>query len=267
MLAAAAVWASTPSSTGGASIIAPLAATNVATASPTPVLDDEYTARGTGAFRIGHDADVPLSRAKVDIDDRDRFALTLTYKDGTTVELKGRASGSGHMRQLKFVHGLGNKELSGSGDISFSDNNGRLINATGAGRVDGKQFSFEFEAGRSGGGDPDQDDRHSFSDSVAGRGRFDVDNEKLRLTHMRVSMHRNGDLSVTIESPDTDDIHWEGTWTGDGPEYRVSFHRAGVRNVTAEGTLTLSRNKKAFKKIEVDGKAHGDFAHLYFEAN
>lgn len=231
-----------------------------------PVPDDDYTANGQGSFRIGGDRAQPLTKAHVEIDERDRFTLVLNMKDGTTLEIKGRASGAGHHRTLTFRRGLGQDEISGAGEFAINDNTGKLISASGNGRVKGDNFSFDFEAGRPGAGDPDSEDRHSFSDNVSGNGRLDAEGEKYRLTHMRINMARNGDLTIIVESPDTDDIHWEGRWSGDGPVYQVAFSRTGVRKVTATGALTLSRNKKAFKSIEVDGLAHGDFARLFFEA-
>lgn len=233
-----------------------------------PMPDDEFTANGEGMFRIKNDRPTKVIKAHVEIDERDRFTLTLTLNDGgSTLEIKGRAAGSGHRRTLTFRRGLGQDEISGSGELNINDNTGKLISASGDGRVKGDSFSFEFSAGRPAGGNPDTDDRHSFSDNVFGNGRLDAEGEKYRLTHLRVSMARNGDLTIVVQSPDTDDIHWEGRWSGDGPVYQVAFSRAGVRKVTATGSLTLSRNKKAFKSIEVDGLAHGDFARLYFEAS
>ncbi len=244
------------------SVITSIAAMAVAM----PVPDDEYTANGQGSFRIGGDKAQPVTKAHVEIDERDRATLTLSLRDGTTLEIKGRAAGTGHHRTLTFRRGLGQDEISGSGEFSINDNTGKLTSASGNGRVKGDNFSFDFEAGRPAAGDPDTEDRHSFSDNVSGNGRLDAEGEKYRLTHMRINMARNGDLTIVVESPDTDDIHWEGRWSGDGPVYQVAFSRTGVRKVTATGAITLSRNKKAFKSIEVDGLAHGDFARLYFEA-
>lgn len=223
---------------------------------------------GSGTYRVNGKSR-PVSKAVVRFVNDDRFICTLTINDGKTVELRGRYTGHGHHRDIRVYRDSKNTDVMGYGELELSNNNGDLRSITAHGEGDGDSFALKFTADRGsagGGGDPDKDDRHSFSDSVIGTGLYQVTDHQKRLTHMRIEMNRNGDLHLHGEGPDLNDTSWEGRWSGSGPDYTIDIRHSGNYSVHATGTLTLSKNHKAFKQLSVDGKLDGRAFQLRFNA-
>lgn len=223
---------------------------------------------GDGTFTI-KDEDSRITTVTIDFRDEDKFVLNLTISGGTTLEIRGRYTDHGAHRNLEFRHGLAHDDIKGSGEVTLSDNRGRVKRVSGSGRAGGDAYSFDFEADRraSGSDRPNNDEEaFSFSDDADGTGRVDIGDAKSRLGHVKIQMSRNGDLSIKADGPQMPRAEWEGRWSGAGPQYTVELRNSGDLKVRASGTITLSRNKKHFKSVEVSGKEDGEFFQLSFEA-
>lgn len=225
-------------------------------------------ADGDGTFTM-KDEDSRIETVTIDFLDEERFVLVLTIDLGSTLEIRGRYKDSGAHRNLEFRHGLAHDDIKGSGEVTLSDNRGRVKSVSGSGRAGGEAYSFRFEADRRGSGSDrssDEGERFSFSDDTDGTGRVDIGDVKSRLSHVKIQMSRNGDLSIKADGPQMPRTEWEGRWSGDGPVYTVELRNSGDLKVRASGTITLSRNKKRFKSLEVTGKEDGEFFQMSFEA-
>jgi len=227
---------------------------------------DTAAADGSGTFSIKDD-DSKISTVTIDFLDDDKFVLNLTLRDGTTLELRGRYKDHGAHRNLEFRHGLAHDDIKGSGEVTLSDNRGRVKEVSGSGRAGGDAYSFDFNASRGGGGQWNGGDSagFSFSEDAQGTGRVDIGEVKSRLTDAKIHMSRNGDFSITASGPEMPSTEWEGRWSGTGPQYSVDLRNQRDLKVRASGTITLTRNNRHFKSIEVSGKEDGEFFQLSFE--
>lgn len=241
--------------------------------------NDPVVSKGEGTFKSAGETS-KITQVTFELRSENRYRCKLQLEDLTEIEFTGRYTGGGYHRDINLRHGMGQDDIDGSGEIWIEDNTGKLQKIKARGEVKGVNFKIEFESNkymrqndgggsggnRGGGGRDSEADEFSFADNLYGTGRLDLGTEKHQVDHLRIKMSRNGDLTIRVEGPDTDDQEWEGRWSGDGPEYKVELRDRGHFGTKAKGSVLLTNNRRNFKKIEMDGETEGEYFRLYFEA-
>jgi hypothetical protein len=220
--------------------------------------------RGSGKYKLDGETRRIVEASLLLGSDRG-FLAKFECDDRTTIEFAGRHSGEGYHRELKLMRGLDKKELHGSGEMTLANNHGALKDIRIEGEVDDRHFVVKFEASKIYDDKYEERDEFSFADNIDGKGRLEIDNERSRVTRMRLKLARNGDATIVLEGNDIHDERYEGRWSGAAPDIEIELRHHESLKVRAKGKLTLTRNGRGFKSIDVEGKEDGQFFRLTFE--
>lgn len=222
-------------------------------------------AKGTGTFRQAS-AKSKISRVEIEFRDEDKFTMTVTLDDDSTVELRGRYDSDGRRRDLEIRKGLGRDEIKGTGDVSLADNSRKIRKVSVLGKAGGEAYSIEFEA-KSDSENQNPGNKFTFSGSADGDGRVTRGDDTKRFSTARVKMSRTGDFSLTAVGESSDVGSWEGEWWGEGPDYRVDLRQHGDVTIKASGTIRLTKDRKRIRSLDISGTTDAKNFAVKFEAS
>lgn len=162
---------------------------------------------------------------------------------------------------IEIQHGFGSNDTNGNGRITFTGRDRRQISSLYlSGRSNNNRWSLDFESGRNpGNGNGNGNgwgNRFEMSARQDVRGTANI-RGRLNINRANVNLSRDGSFMIEISGTQTRQIR--GQWDMDrSGRITLDIRQIyGAQDVDGDGTITLTNDRRAFTRIELDGRLNG----------
>lgn len=226
-----------------------------------------------------------MENARLDVN-RGRFVLTFSTQRDQRIRVDGSISGSGTRRNLQVTSVNGNDRASGSGtasvyldslrsvDLSYRSGGDSAVirfgspvpeNWDGTNRPNSDRPGWDGRPGwpdrPTGGTRPDWDEnrRETAGGETSGKGYMRIGRDERDFRKVEFKLREDGTITIRVTGGEVRDRTFQGRWSGRGLVRNFRLNTSDRWDqITGEGTLRLSDDRKEIRSLSMDGRLGGD---------
>lgn len=212
-------------------------------------VDLNLSRRGTGRLEVGRDRS-DVRDVRLTLDRRGKFFLSMPGVRFGEVRGVYRERRTGQL-ELELREGLGFRdEIDGSGTAVLNSRR-ELQSVNFTGRGNRESFSFRFDGETS-----NTTTNFTLNANRPGEGTYVIGRREFDARQMNVDLRRDGTFRIDVVGRNRETL--TGTYRLAGDRAELTIDRAFGSQARGTGTISLTRNRRSFTRINFDGRVGED---------